>query len=106
MSRTMIVAVQELEAPWLSTTVKVTRFVPNGYGPGGVRLRLTIVPSGSTEPLSIAATSTGARQFAPALRVSDWQKAVGGVFVPTVVVAKAHAENSEVLLLASVAVAV
>src|SRR5690242_20645100 len=85
-SRTTMVAVQELDAPPLSTTVRVTRFVPNRYGPGGVRLRLTIEPSGSNEPLSTAVISTDATQLAPALTVSDWQKAVGGVFVPTLVV--------------------
>ena len=59
-SCTMMVAAQELDAPRLSTTVKETVFVPFGNGPGGLRKRLVIVPSGSNEPLSTAAAATSA----------------------------------------------
>src|SRR5882757_6671260 len=76
-SATMILAVQELDAPWLSTTVNVTRLVPFGYGPAGLSTRLTIVPSGSNDPLSTAAGFTVASQLATALVVTFRQTATG-----------------------------
>jgi hypothetical protein len=76
-STTIMFAVHELEAPRSSTTVNVTKFVPLRYGPAGLSTRLTIVPSGSNEPLSTAAGETFASQLATAFVVIFRQTATG-----------------------------
>src|SRR5207249_11191222 len=100
-SATIILAVQELDAPRLSTTVSVTRFVPFGYGPAGLSRRFTIVPSGSNEPLSTAAGFTVASQLATAFVVTFRHCATGGVFVCVTVTV-----NEQLLVLPEVSVAV
>ena len=55
---TVMEAMQELEPPRSSTTVSVTGVTPRAYGPAGLRVRLTIDPSGSKEPLSTCAAVT------------------------------------------------
>src|SRR5437899_304452 len=100
-SSTMTLAVQELEAPRSSTTVNVTAFVPFAYGPGGLSVRLVIVPSESNEPLSTAAAATSAWQLPFAFVVTLRHCATGGVFVCVTVTV-----NEQVFVLPEVSVAV
>src|SRR5688500_7426971 len=85
LSMTVITAVQEFDPPRSSTTVSVTWFVPLGYGPGGLSVRLTMAPSGSNDPLSTSAAGTMAWQLAFAFVVTLRHCAMGGVFVVTIV---------------------
>jgi hypothetical protein len=87
-STTIMFAVHEFDPPWLSTTVNVTRFVPFGYGPAGLRILLTIVPSGSNEPLSTAAGATFASQLAIEFVVRFRQTATGAVLLWVTVTVK------------------
>ncbi len=61
LSTTVTVAVQLLEAPAESVTVKVTFVVPGEKGPAGDKLYVSALPSGSDELLltSAGATATG-----------------------------------------------
>src|SRR5437870_2860118 len=90
-SCTMTLAAQEFDPPRSSTTVSVTAFVPFGYGPAGVSVRLVMLPSGSNEPLSTAAAETSAWQLPFALVVTLWHCATGGVLVVVTVTVKEHA---------------
>jgi len=85
----------------LSTTVNVTRLVPFGYGPAGFSTLLTIVPSGSNEPLSTAAGATVASQLALALVVRLRQTATGAVLLWVTVIV-----NEQLFVLPEVYVAV
>jgi hypothetical protein len=71
----------------LSITVSVTVRVPGWNGPGGLSVRLAMVPSGSNDPLSTAATVSVARQFVPTLLVTLRHSATGGEFVAVEVTA-------------------
>ena len=79
LSTTTIVAEHEFVPPRLSVTVSVTELVPNAEGPDGVSTRLTMLPSGSYEPLSTWAALTLAWQPVPAGTVMLWQTATGGM---------------------------
>ena len=64
--KTMTVARQESLPPRLSATVSVTRFVPIGNGPVGLRLKVSGSLSGSEEPLFTSAGEIVAWQSGPA----------------------------------------
>src|SRR5258706_13726415 len=100
-SCTIIIAAHEFDPPRSSTTVSVTEFVPFGYGPADVSVRLTIVPSGSNDPLSTAAAETSAWQLPFAFVVTVRLCATGGVLVVVTVTVK-----EQVLVFPDVSVAV
>jgi hypothetical protein len=77
-STTVTFAVQELDRPSGSVTVRVTGVVPRGYGPLGDWLSVTGSPSASNEPLSIEADAAEQR-LGSVFTVTSLHFATGGV---------------------------